>query len=113
MKYRYRVHPDEYALGENEKFYTDMEAKGWRLVKRGSNLSKFERCEPSAARYRIEVATPEFLGETELSDEQVMVYADCGWEYVACRGMIHIFRAPAGSDAPEFYTDPRQQAATL
>jgi len=113
LKYRYRFHPDEYALGENEKFYSDMEARGWRLVKRGSTLSKFEPCEPSSARYRIEVVSPEFLGETELSDEQIMVYADCGWEYVASYSMLHIFRAPAGSDAPEFYTDPRQQAATL
>ena len=27
--------------------------------------------------------------------------------------LLHIFRSPAGSGAPEFYTDPRQQAATL
>ena len=25
---RYRFHPGEYELGENEKFYSDMEAKG-------------------------------------------------------------------------------------
>lgn len=50
MKYRYRFHPDEYALGENEKFYSDMEARGWRLVKRGQYLSKFAPVEPSRAR---------------------------------------------------------------
>lgn len=27
--------------------------------------------------------------------------------------MLHFFRAPKGSDAPEFYQDPRQQAETL
>lgn len=113
MKYRYRFHPNDYALGENEKFYSDMEAAGWHLVNRGANLSKFERCEPSAARYRIEVSTDSFMGESDLSEAQVMVYEDCGWEYVTCHGLLHIFRAPAGSDAPEFYTDPRQQATTL
>ena len=113
MKYRYRFHPNDYALGENEKFYSDMEAAGWRLVNRGVYLSKFERCESSAARYRIEVSAAEFLGETNLSEEQVMVYADCGWVYVTGCGLIHVFRTPAGSDAPEFYSDPRQQAATL
>jgi len=113
MKYRYRFHPNDYALGENEKFYSDMEAAGWHLVNRGAYLSKFERCEPSAARYRIEVSTDSFMGESDLSEAQVMVYEDCGWEYVTCHGLLHIFRASAGSDAPEFYTDPRQQAATL
>lgn len=113
MKIQYRFHPNDYALGENEKFYSDMEKKGWKLEKRGGYLSKFRRCDPSPARYRIEVAAPGFLEESFLSDEQVMVYEDCGWEYVAHSGLLHVFRAPAGSDAPEFYTDPRQQAATL
>ena len=113
MKYRYRFHPDEYALGENEKFYSDMEARGWRLVKRGQYLSKFAPVEPSHARYRIEVSAPGFMEESYLPEEQLAVFADCGWEHVTDRGMLHVFRAPAGSDAPEFYADPRQQAATL
>lgn len=113
MKYRYRFHPGEYALGENEKFYSDMEERGWRLKKRGQYLSKFVPAEPSRARYRIEVSAPGFLEETCLPEEQLAVYADCGWEHVTDWGMLHVFRAPEGSDAPEFYADPRQQAATL
>ena len=27
--------------------------------------------------------------------------------------LMHIFRAPEGNDAPEFYLEPEQQAATL
>ena len=46
-KYRYRFHPPEYAIGETEKFYSDMETKGWRLVKRGQYLSKFTAVPPS------------------------------------------------------------------
>ena len=113
MKYRYQFHPGDYELGENEKFYGDMEAKGWRLVKRGGRLSKFAPVEPSRARYRIEVFAPGFLEQSVLPEEQVAVFADCGWEYVTDRGLLHIFRAPAGSDAPEFYSDPAQQAETL
>ncbi len=113
MKYTWRIHPSDYALGENEKFYSDMEAKGWRLVKRGTRRSKFGRVEPSRARYRVEVANTSFLDGEDLPEEQIAVYEDCGWEYVTSRGMLHFFRAPAGSDAPEFYQDPRQQAETL
>lgn len=110
---RYRFHPGEYELGENEKFYGDMEAKGWRLVKRGSNLSRFEPVEPQKTRYRVEVSSPAFLEEEGLSEGQLAVFEDCGWEYVTSRGFLHIFRAPEGSGAPEFYAEPIQQAQTL
>jgi len=113
MKRTYKFHPGVYELGENEKFYSDMEAKGWRLVKRGQYLSRFERVEPSRARYRVEIYTPPFLEQSVLPEEQLAVFEDCGWEYVADYGSLHIFRAPEGSDAPEFYTDPAQQAETL
>lgn len=110
---KYKFHPSEYDLGENEKFYGDMEAKGWRLAKRGLYFSKFIPVAPSRTKYRIEVTSPTFLEEAELSEGQLAVFEDCGWEHVASRGFLHIFRAPEGSDAPEFYTDPRQQAETL
>lgn len=109
----YKLHPSEYDLGENEKFYSDMEAKGWRIIKRGLHFSKFIPVEPSRTKYRIEVSSPAFLGEEGLSEGQLAVFEDCGWEHAASRGFLHIFRAPEGSDTPEFYTDPRQQAQTL
>ena len=111
MRIKYKLHPGDYALGENEKFYEDMEARGWRLVKRGAYRSRFERVDPGKARYRVEVA------DTSLSDglpeEQTAVFEDCGWEYVTSRGMLHYFRSPEGNGAPEFYQDPRQQAKTM
>lgn len=113
MKYKYAVHPRDYALGEMEKFYGDMEARGWRLVKRGVYLSKFQPAEPSRARYRVEIVVPGILDQPAMSEEQLAVYDDCGWEYVTDRGVVYIFRAPEGSDAPEFYMEPQQQAATL
>ena len=113
MKYRRKFHPSDYELGENEKFYSDMEAKGWRLVKRYGAFSKFKAVEPAAARYRIEVCSPGFLEQAVLSEGQLAVYEECGWEYVTDCGFLYIFRAPAGADAPEFYNDPAQQAGTL
>lgn len=113
MKYKYKLHPGAYALGENEKFYGDMEAKGWRLVKRGARYSKFRPTEPSEARYRVEVARSSPLDGGGLPEAQLAVFEDCGWEYVTGRGSFHYFRAPKGSGAPEFYQDPRQQAETL
>lgn len=114
MRAKYRLHPDKYALGENEKFYSDMEAKGWRLAKRGAYWSKFVPTEPSLARYRVEVRERAPYWDEEGTDEAwLAVFADCGWEYVTGSGLLQIFRAPQGSDAPELYADPRQQAATL
>ncbi len=113
MKIRYGVHPKEFAIGETEKYYSDMAAKGWQLVKRGVTFSKFEKTEPKKMRYRVEVVAPKMLVNGELPEEQVAVYEDCGWEYVFGNGFLHVFRAPAGSDAPELYLEPEQQAATL
>ena len=103
MNRRYGLHPKNFAIGETEKYYTDMASKGWHLVKRGITFSRFEKAEPRQMRYRIEVVTPSLLEDGHLPEEQVAVYGDCGWEYVASRGFLHVFRAPEGSDAPEFY----------
>ncbi len=113
MNRKYAVHPGAYELGENEKFYSDMEAKGWRLKKRGAYLSRFERTVPSSARYRVDVFQPDAWAAKDLPEEQKAVFEDCGWEYVCPSLPLHIFRAPAGSGAPEFYDDPAQQAETL
>lgn len=113
MNRKYKLHPGQYEIGENEKFYSAMEAKGWRLVKRGAYFSRFERVEPADTRYRIEVFHPGAWADRNLPEEQKAVYEDCGWEHVCSSLPLHIFRAPAGSGAPEFYNDPAQQAETL
>ena len=113
MKIRYGIHPKEFAIGETEKYYSDMAAKGWQLVKRGVTFSKFEKTEPKKMRYRVEVVAPKMLVNGELPEEQVAVYEDCSWEYVFSSGFLHVFRAPEGSDAPELYLEPEQQAGTL
>ncbi len=113
MNRTYRFHPGEYELGENEKFYGDMEARGWRLERRGGCLSRFVRTEPGGARYRVEVSSRRFLEDPALAEGQLAVFEDCGWEYICSQGFLHIFRAGPGSGAPEFYNDPAEQAGTL
>ena len=111
---RYVIHPGDYAIGENEKLYGDMAKKGWKLRRRGVYLSSFERCQPQELRYRIELSSPDlFDDDLELPDEQRALYEESGWQFVSRSGLINIFCAPAGDDAPEFYSDPRHQAATL
>ena len=91
MKIRYGIHPKEFAIGETEKYYSDMAAKGWQLVKRGVTFSKFEKTEPKQMRYRVEVASARFLEERTIPDEQIAVYEECGWEYVTGYNYIHVF----------------------
>ncbi len=115
MKRKYTFHPEEYAVGENEKYYAEMAARGWVLEKRGTYLSRFRRAEPQKLVYRIELSSPAPFDDPTagLPDEQIALYEDCGWRYVTSAGLVNVFCAPESSGAPEFYTDPRQQAATL
>ena len=109
---RYAFHPEDFAIGENEKFYSDMAARGWRLKKRGAYLSRSERTEPEKVLYRIEIAKAG-IDEGGLTDEQLELFQQCGWEFVTSRGVINVFRAIEGSGAPEFYMEPEQQATTV
>lgn len=43
MNWRYGIHPNNYAIGETEKYYSDMSEKGWELVKCGITLSRFQK----------------------------------------------------------------------
>lgn len=113
MNHLYWMHPSEFEIGETEKRYTDMAAKGWELVTRGLWLDHYQKNEPKQMKYRIEVAAPKTFEAPALPEEQIAVYADCGWEYVTGHGMIHVFCASADSDTEEFYLDAAQQAKTL
>ncbi len=111
---KYTFHPKRYRLGEMEKYYSDMAAKGFHLVKRGICFSKFTKGEPSDMKYRVEVVyRPKTFDADKMPVEQLAVYEDCGWEFVNNDSFVHIFRAPAYSDTEEFYIDPSQQAETL
>ncbi len=113
MNTTYRLHPGEYAVGENESFYSEMAAKGWLLNKRGAYFSRFRKSRPEKRLYRVELANPDFLDDAHLPDEQIALYEGCGWQYVSGCGLVHVFTVPEGSGAPEIHTDPPTQASTL
>lgn len=107
MRYKVVFHPEDYCLGENERFYTEMAKKGWRLESRGRCLSRFERRECAEELYRIEVDYRDF------PEDRLELYRECGWEFVTKYGFVNVFRGDAGGDLPELYADPAEQAATV
>ena len=114
MKRLYWPHPNDRDIGGMERFYARMARRGWQLEKRGAFFSRFIRKEPEEVCYRVELASSSGnFGEVQLPPEQIQLYEECGWQYVTGRGLVHLFRAPAGSGEPELYDDPRQQADTL
>ena len=113
MKRKYMLHYGDYAVGENENLYTEMAAKGWRLVRRGRRLSRFEPDESvRRLRCRIRLISPDLLPEGELPADQAARCAQSGWRYVTHCGLVHVFCGPAKKKLPPLYDRPEQQAAT-
>ena len=95
---------DYWQLPEHEAWLTDMSRQGWHLEKTSIGAAKFLRGEPEEYRYRCDV----FKADTWNSLERLELYQDAGWEHVADRGRVQIFRAPLASTVPEIYTDPEE-----
>ena len=113
MKRKYMLHYGDYDVGENENLYTEMAAKGWRLVRRGRRLSRFEPDESvRRLRCRIRLISPDLLPEGELPADQAARCAQSGWRYVTHCGLVHVFCGPAKKKLPPLYDRPEQQAAT-
>lgn len=108
MNTRLRFHHGEYDICANEALYASMAANGWQLARRGAYLSRFKRAEPEQRLYRIEYST-----EAALPEDQLELYAECGWAHICSRGILHIFTAPSGRGIPEIHTDPKLQAPIL
>lgn len=113
MKKKYAFHPNNYAIGATEKFYSEMAAKGWELENHGAYLSKFKKAEPKRTLYRVELIPQKFFPKEDEqipNREQLAIFKDCGWTYVSGASYVHVFSAPEGTNAPEFYLEPEQQA---
>lgn len=98
---------DNYAIGRNESWFSDMAKKGLHLNKFGHIFVYFEKGEPKETKYRIDY----FKGD--LSQEQLDVYHDCGWKFVTNNGDFHIFSADEKSCIPELHTDAIEQGFSL
>ncbi|MGI6451667.1 MAG: DUF2812 domain-containing protein [Desulfitobacteriia bacterium] len=97
---------DIYALGRNESWFSAMAKKGLHLKKFGRLFVYFEKGEPQATKYRIDYL------KSKPSQEQLDVYHDCGWDYVAKNGEFYVFSAERPG-IPELHTDAMEQGLSL
>jgi len=107
MKRRYCLNMNTWRIGEAEHWYADMASQGWKLAKRGAWFTRFDRCEPVKALYRVELAED----DEETLQERKTLYAQAGWTWVTGYNPIQIYTAPEGTG--EIHTDGGEQAATL
>ncbi|MEH7249330.1 DUF2812 domain-containing protein [Neobacillus niacini] len=105
----YKLRPSDYwRIGKHESWFADMAAKGLHLKKMGIHFAKFAKGEPKKMRYRIDVSI-----KKKVTQEQIKMYAENGWDYVTSYGFFHVFLSPEELDAPELHTDPTEQSFTL
>ena len=107
MKRRYCLNMNTWRIGEAEHWYADMAAQGWKLKKCGVWFTRFDRCEPVQALYRVELAED----DEETLKERRELYAQAGWTWVTGHNPVQVYTAPEGTG--EIHTDGGEQAATL
>lgn len=98
---------DMYRIGRNESWFSDMARQGLHLKKFGRVFAKFEKGEPRNMKYRIDIL------KRFPDQEQLFVYQDSGWDFVASTGNFYIFSSPESRNAKEIHTDPIEQSYTL
>lgn len=98
---------DIYAIGRNESWFSAMASTGLHLKKFGRLFVYFEKGEPKETKYRID-----YLKEAP-SQEQLDVYHDCGWNFIANSGYFYVFSADEKSCTTELHTDPIEQGFSL
>jgi hypothetical protein len=113
MKKKYYFHPSSFSLSEIEEFYEEKARKGLFLEKRGDYLSRFLVDEPKELLYRVEVVDYKKEENRKISEVQVAVYEDAGWNYVCGNKYIHVFSADKEADVPELYYEPLEQIETV
>ncbi|MFH5837240.1 DUF2812 domain-containing protein [Proteiniclasticum sp. C24MP] len=113
MKKKYYFHPSSFSLSEIEEFYEEKARKGLFLEKRGDYLSRFLVDEPKELLYRVEVVDYKKEENRNISEVQVAVYEDAGWNYVCGNKYIHVFSADKEANVPELYYEPLEQIETV
>ena len=99
---------DFWRIGEHESWFSDMAKEGLHFHSMGTYFARFKKGEPKEMEYRIEVTSTK-----DISDEQIMMYEDNGWEYISSFGQFHVFASPKERNAVEIHTDPAEQFFTL
>lgn len=98
---------DFWNIGKSESWFSDMASQGLHLIKFGLTFVYFEKGKKSDTKYRIDVLYD------KPSQEQLDIYKEYGWDFVAKTGFFYIFSSPRDSQAPELHTDSIEQGFTL
>lgn len=105
----HKLRPSDYwRIGEHERWFADLAAKGFHLKKMGIHFAQFVKGEPKKMRYRIDLSI-----KKKVTQEKIDMYAESGWDYVTSYNFFHVFSSPVELDALELYTDPAEQSYTL
>ncbi|WP_342430888.1 DUF2812 domain-containing protein [Neobacillus sp. FSL H8-0543] len=96
-------------IKEQEAWFSDEASKGWKLIGIGRLMAKFEKCEPQKVNYRCDV----FKLNDQSEDNRIEFYQEAGWEHVASRGFLQIFRETQAENPIEIHTDALEHAETL
>ncbi len=99
---------DFWRIGEHESWFSDMAKEGLHFHTMGTLFAQFIKGEPKEMEYRIEV-TP----TKDISDEQIRLYEENGWEYITSYDRFHVFASPKDRQAVEIHTEPAEQFFTL
>ena len=97
-----------WRIGEHEKWFQDMAAKGFHLKKVGFYFAYFVVGEPKEMKYRIDISL-----NKKVTSEQTDLYAENGWDYVTKQSYFQVYSSPTERNAPELHTDPAEQAFTF
>lgn len=95
-------------IREQEAWFADMAAQGWQLVDVGNIFVTFEQANPQNTNYRCDIFDPDDPNERN----RIQFYRESGWEHVATRQYIQIFKEMADGKSKEVPADPARQKYT-
>lgn len=97
-----------------EEYLAAQAAEGWRLTNIRSFLT-FERCEPTALRYSVEIIPTASQNSNEINEktaDYIRMCQDAGWTFVSNAGDVYVF-VTEDQDAPPIVTDDGEKIRTV
>lgn len=98
------------------EYFEQMAAKGWMLKKMGSFLLTFEKCEPAALKFTVDIFPNISIFEGQGKEEALHYREFCeqsGWRFVTSFTKFQVFCAPAGENLIPIQTDAEVEQKLL
>lgn len=93
-----------WEIEEHEAWFSDMAQKGWHLVKMNMWTAVFKKGEPEDANFRCDT----FKVNHPVGNERIEQYQEAGWEHVASRNQLQVFKEMNGQTKPVDRTETIQ-----